>query len=48
MAEIPVRHRTLAPFGSITRIRFKGSSSWTSQPWQLPRNLAYVRVISDE
>jgi hypothetical protein len=44
----PVRHRTLAPFGGITRIRFKGSSNWTSQPWRLPRNLAYVRVISDE
>jgi hypothetical protein len=25
MAEMPVRHRTLAPFGGITRIRFKGS-----------------------
>jgi hypothetical protein len=24
MAELPVRHRTLAPFGGITRIRFKG------------------------
>jgi hypothetical protein len=23
----PVRHRTLAPFGGITRIRFKGSSN---------------------
>src|SRR6476646_5572139 len=33
----PVRHRTLAPFGSITRIRFKGSSNWTSQPSRLPR-----------
>src|SRR6476660_2672150 len=33
----PVRHRTLAPFGGITRIRFKGSSSWTSQPLRLPR-----------
>ena len=33
----PVRHRTLAPFGGITRIRFKGSSNWTSQPSRLPR-----------
>ena len=33
----PVRHRTLAPFGGITRIRFKGSSNWTSQPLRLPR-----------
>jgi hypothetical protein len=32
-----VRHRTLAPFGGITRIRFKGSSNWTSQPSRLPR-----------
>jgi hypothetical protein len=37
MAELPVRHRTLAPFGGITRIRFKGSSNWTSQPLRLPR-----------
>jgi hypothetical protein len=35
----PVRHRTLAPFGGITRIRFKGSSNWTSQPWRLPRSV---------
>ena len=33
----PVRHRTLAPFGGITHIRFKGSSNWTSQPLRLPR-----------
>ena len=33
----PVRHRTLAPFDGITRIRFKGSSNWTSQPLRLPR-----------
>src|SRR5262245_41309432 len=33
----PVRHRTLAPFGGITRIRFKGSSNRTSQPLRLPR-----------
>jgi hypothetical protein len=33
----PVRHPTLAPFGGITRIRFKGSSNWTSQPLRLPR-----------
>ena len=26
MAKMPVRHRTLAPFGGITRIRFKGSA----------------------
>jgi hypothetical protein len=25
MDDLPVRHRTLAPFGGITRIRFKGS-----------------------
>src|SRR4029077_11978856 len=31
------RNRTLAPFGGITRIRFKGSSDWTSQPLRLPR-----------
>jgi hypothetical protein len=24
----PVRHRTLAPFGGITRIRFKGSPAF--------------------
>jgi hypothetical protein len=28
MAESPVRHRTLAPFGGITRIRFKGSPAF--------------------
>src|SRR5262249_5661104 len=35
----PVRHRTLAPFGGITRIRFKGSapkSSKHSQPCGSP------------
>ncbi len=26
MADLPFRHRTLAPCGGITRIRFKGSS----------------------
>ena len=36
MAKSPVRHRTLAPFVGITRIRFKGSSNWTSQPSRLP------------
>src|SRR6266576_6160345 len=25
MAELPAQHQTLAPFGGITRIRFKGS-----------------------
>jgi len=40
IAESPVRHRTLAPFGGITRIRFKGSSDLrTSQPLRLPRTL---------
>jgi len=34
-----VRHRTLAPFDGITRIRFKGSSNRTSQPLRLPRSL---------
>ena len=39
----PARHRTLAPFGGITRIRFKGSSDFrTSQPLRLPR-INYVQ-----
>ena len=42
----PVRHRTLAPFGGITRIRFKGSSNWTSQPLRLPR-LVELRLRPD-
>ena len=42
----PVRHRTLAPFGGITRIRFKGSSNWTSQPSRLPR-LVELRLRPD-
>src|SRR5205809_6830246 len=37
----PVRHRTLAPFDGITRIRFKGSSNWTSQPLRLPRSVEF-------
>src|SRR5207249_8397857 len=40
----PVRHRTLAPFDGITRIRFKGSSSWTSQPLRLPRISISLRI----
>ena len=44
--KIPVRHRTLAPFGGITRIRFKGSSSWTSQPLRLPRSIE-LRIRPD-
>jgi hypothetical protein len=40
----PVRHRTLAPFDGITRIRFKGSSNWTSQPSRLPRISISVRI----
>jgi hypothetical protein len=40
--KLPVRHRTLAPFDGITRIRFKGSRSpavarLDSQPLRLPR-----------
>ena len=41
--KLPVRHRTLAPFGGITRIRFKGSPAHSvercpdSQPLRLPR-----------
>ena len=48
-AEMPVRHRTLAPCVGIIRIRFKGSSeSRTSQPWRLPRtNFANAKVTSD-
>ena len=42
----PVRHRTLAPFDGITRIRFKGSSNWTSQPLRLPR-LVELRLRPD-
>ena len=42
----PVRHRTLAPFDGITRIRFKGSSNWTSQPLRLPR-LVEMRLRPD-
>jgi hypothetical protein len=42
----PVRHRTLAPFDGITRIRFKGSSNWTSQPWRLPR-IVELRIRPD-
>jgi hypothetical protein len=42
----PVRHRTLAPFGGITRIRFKGSSNWTSQPLRLPR-IVELRIRPD-
>jgi len=36
-----IQHRTLAPFGGITRIRFKGSPGSTpdSQPLRLPRSL---------
>jgi hypothetical protein len=41
-----VRHRTLAPFGGITRIRFKGSSNWTSQPLRLPR-IVELRIRPD-
>src|SRR6476660_217909 len=37
-----VRHRTLAPFDGITRIRFKGSSNWTSQPLRLPPHFYLV------
>ena len=40
----PVRHRTLAPFDGITRIRFKGSSNWTSQPLRLPRIFISSRI----
>jgi len=43
----PVRPRTLAPFGGITRIRFKGSSNWTSQPLRLPRIVFSVRIRPD-
>ena len=42
----PVRHRTLAPFDGITRIRFKGSSNWTSQPLRLPR-IVELRIRPD-
>src|SRR6266481_1249421 len=42
----PVRHRTLAPFDGITRIRFKGSSNWTSQPLRLPR-IVELRIKPD-
>lgn len=35
MADIAVRHRTLAPFGGITRIRFKGSLSPPLRNWTL-------------
>ena len=34
----------LAPFGGITRIRFKGSSNWTSQPSRLPRICYLLRI----
>src|SRR5207244_10233841 len=44
--KLPVRHRTLAPFDGITRIRFKGSSNWTSQPLRLPR-LVEMRLKPD-
>jgi hypothetical protein len=48
-----VRHRTLAPFGGITRIRFKGSRSpavavLDSQPWRLPRTGEQSTVTRDE
>src|SRR5262245_31655129 len=40
----PVRHRTLAPFGGITRIRFKGFVSPTSQPSGSPALSFSVRI----
>jgi len=44
--KLPVGNRTLAPFDGITRIRFKGSSNWTSQPLRLPR-LVEMRLRPD-
>ena len=41
---MPVRHRTLASFGGITRIRFKGSvASATLSAMRLPRIFYFVQ-----